>query len=368
MKNQLNIVLENACKVGLAEGVYTGVSAAVSMLKKGKRLRAVYGGGVIRSGCDVPVRPSTLFDLASLTKPLCTTLCTLHCIDSGNLDWNSKPLSLVYDSISNDQKEITIKNILHHSSGLLDYRNFFINFKPEYNKLNLNLLIEKIVKEPLVYKTGEKSLYSDLGFILLGIVLEKIHKITLEVIFQKKIFEPIRKIQDVLFLPTSHPCALDKNDIAATEYCTWRNKVLHGEAHDEHCWLMGGVAGHAGLFGSALGVLEICERLLDCWHDTAAHPAFTNATLYYALTKKGPGGKRLLGFDIPSEGISSSGRFFSEQSAGHLGFTGTSFWIDLKQRIIVVLLTNRVHPTRENVKIKTFRPYFHDMILEGIVQ
>lgn len=367
MKNQINIVLETACMAGLAEGVYSGVSAAVSLVKKGKRIRSFYSGGETQSSHGVPVQASTLFDLASLTKPLCTTLCTLHCIDEGYLQWQETPLSILDENIPEDKKEITLENILHHSSGMLDYKKYFIDFKPVVDTSNIHLLINKIVKEQLIYKINEKCFYSDLGFILLGKIIEIIEKNSLNIIFLKKIMKHFFHKSDVLFLPLSSTLTVDKKNIAATEYCSWRKKVLHGEVHDEHCWLMGGVAGHAGLFGTAEGVLEICERLLDCWHDTALHPAFSNETLYHALTKKGPDNKRVLGFDTPTLGASSSGRYFSSQSIGHLGFTGTSFWIDLKQRIVVVLLTNRVHPTRDNLKIKTFRPYFHDMIMEGIV-
>lgn len=366
MKNQLNIILRTACEAGLDQGVYSGVSAAVSMIKKGKRLRARYSGGVTRTDGGVSVKESTLFDLASLTKPLCTTLCTLHYIDKGYLQWQSEPLSMFDEKISSDKKNITIEHILHHSSGLLNYKNYFVNFLPLFNEANEELLIKRILKEPLIYKTGEKSLYSDLGFILLGKILEMKKNESLNRIFTIEIFDQIRKKNDVTFLPLSSS-KMNRNTIVATEYCPWRKKTLHGEVHDEHCWLFGGVAGHAGLFGTAEGVLAICERLLDCWHDRDTHPAFSNDTLHYALTKRGPDDDWLLGFDTPSSVTSSSGRYFSKQSIGHLGFTGTSFWIDLKEQVIVVLLTNRVHPTRENLKIRTFRPYFHDVIMEEIL-
>lgn len=366
MKNQLNIILRTACEAGLDQGVYSGVSAAVSMIKKGKRLRTWFSGGVTRSDDGVPVKESTLFDLASLTKPLCTTLCTLHCIDRGYLQWQYAPLSMLDGTITSDKKKIKIEHILHHSSGMLNYKNFFVNFKPLVNESNEELLIKKILNEPLMYKTGEKSIYSDLGFILLGKILEMKKNEKLNRIFKKEIFDPIRKKNDVKFLPLS-ASKINKSNIVATEYCPWRKKTLHGEVHDEHCWLLGGVAGHAGLFGTAVGVLAICERLLDCWHDTATHPAFSNDTLHYALTKRGPDDRWLHGFDTPSSVESSSGRYFSRPSIGHLGFTGTSFWIDLKEQVIVVLLTNRVHPTRDNLKIRTFRPYFHDVIMEGVL-
>jgi CubicO group peptidase (beta-lactamase class C family) len=127
---------------------------------------------------------------------------------------------------------------------------------------------------------------------------------------------------------------------------------------------MGGVAGHAGLFGTAQGVSRLCECLLDVWKGRCIHPAFDPVILRHALEAKNPQGVWSYGFDRPTPGASSSGQFFSAASVGHLGFTGTSFWIDPVQNVVVVLLTNRVHPTRENIQIRSFRPWFHDQIME----
>jgi serine-type D-Ala-D-Ala carboxypeptidase len=368
MKNQLNIVLEKACKVGLAEGVYSGVSAAVSIIKKGRRLRGWFGGGLTFFGTkSQPVQASTLFDLASLTKPLCTTLCTLNCIHTGDCQWQDTPLSIIDKNISNDKKCITIEDILHHTSGIIDYKKFYLDYISVYNKLNKYSLIQKIINEPLVYKRGDRCLYSDFGFILLGKIIEIKRKLSLDIVYKKEICDQINIKNNILFLPLYRRFYFNKNNVVATEYCSWRKRLLQGEVHDEHSWIMGGVAGHAGLFGTASGVMKICECLLDCWHDKTCHPAFSNEILHYALTKKESKESWLLGFDSPSLGESSSGRYFSTQSIGHLGFTGTSFWIDLNQQIIIVLLTNRVHPSRDNLKIRTFRPYFHDFVVEGIM-
>ena len=134
---------------------------------------------------------------------------------------------------------------------------------------------------------------------------------------------------------------------------------MKGEVHDEHCWLLGGVAGHAGLFGTAAGVLRLCEALLDGWKGRERNCGWA-AVLPQALQRQLAHQTWCMGFDTPTAGASSSGSFFAPSSVGHLGFTGTSFWIDPERELIVVLLSNRVHPSRENIRIRQFRPRFHD--------
>ncbi len=368
MKNQINILLKEACERGLAQGVYSGVSAAVSVIKNKIRYRGWFSGGLTRlDQAGVPVEVSTPFDLASLTKPLCTTLCTLHLVASGNIHWDDAVIPLLDTTLPQDKKNINIRDILTHSSGLPAYLPYFREFDAQSSKDNMYPIFKKIMKEPLQYSRGTTCLYSDLGFILLGFLLEKSAQISLDQLYRKRITEPLNLAEEIFFLPSMSSAQTEKTKMAATEDCPWRKRIMQGEVHDEHCWLMGGVAGHAGLFGTAGGVLSLCECLLDCWQERAIHPAFSNNLLRYAFNWKQPGESCWrLGFDTPSSGRSSSGRYFSPMSVGHLGFTGTSFWIDLERNVIVVLLTNRVHPSRDNIKIREFRPYFHDFLMEKI--
>jgi CubicO group peptidase (beta-lactamase class C family) len=169
--------------------------------------------------------------------------------------------------------------------------------------------------------------------------------------------------EDLFFLPLDRPLAVDRTRIAATESCRWRGRTLQGEVHDEHGWLMGGVAGHAGLFGTLHGVLALGEWILDLWQGRTEHSTIPVALLRTALERQLANGTWCLGFDTPTVGSSSSGRYFSPCSVGHLGFSGTSFWIDPKRDVVVVLLTNRVHPSRENTRIRRFRPFFHDQVM-----
>ena len=142
--------------------------------------------------------------------------------------------------------------------------------------------------------------------------------------------------------------------------------MLQGEVDDEHCWLMNGVAGHAGLFGTIQGVLEMSAHILNQWQGREEHPAYSNTLLQIALTKQYSDQTWCKGFDTPSQPGSSAGEYISGKSVGHLGFTGTSFWIDPEKDMVIVLLTNRIHPTRDNEKIKKFRPLLYDAVYQAM--
>ena len=151
---------------------------------------------------------------------------------------------------------------------------------------------------------------------------------------------------------------------APTENCAWRGRILCAEVHDDNAYVMGGVAGHAGLFGDIHSVLRLSTFILDMWLGDAVHPNINNEDLRRCMERQNIGASTWgLGFDTPSEKGSSGGRFLSAVSAGHLGFTGTSFWIDKEKQLVMVLLTNRVHPRRDNEGIKDFRPLFHDTVV-----
>jgi len=368
MKNQINKMLFEVCRQGLDQEVFCGVSAGVSVVRQGGRHREYFAGGKNRRGSNGrDVTRSTLFDLASLTKPLCTTLCTLHLIEKTLLQWNERPLGMLAEVLSDDLRQVTIKDLLNHSSGLPAYKPYFEEFMVKPAAGSKPALINAILRQPLEYRTGERCVYSDLGFILLGALLEKTTGQRLDRLFADIIADPLHISGQLRYLPVNEPLTRKQTDIAATEQCPWRKKLMHGEVHDEHCWLMGGVAGHAGLFGDIEGVMILCEYILDSWKGRISRPIIATELLNKALTTKHPKDSWLLGFDSPSPGQSSSGRYFSPQSVGHLGFSGTSFWIDPEKETVVVLLTNRIHPTRENTKIRAFRPYFHDCVMEAIL-
>ncbi|MDD2463349.1 MAG: serine hydrolase [Desulfobulbus sp.] len=363
MEIQLNKRLSAVAEQGLNDRVFCGIAAGISMGHKGNRSRALFSGGKTRMGrLGRNVNQTTLFDLASLTKPLSTVLCTLNVVSRGILDWEDTLESFFPGA----PQTIRIKHLLQHSSGLPAYKPYYQQFPPRQSWENKTQLIDWIVREPLAYPTGSTSVYSDLGFILLGKLIEKCGGMRVDQLFEKKITKPMGLDNQLLFIPIGEQKGGDRLDIAATEECDWRKTTMQGEVHDEHCWLMGGVSGHAGLFGTIEAVMRLAELLLDVWKGYTTHPAFPSALLRKVLTEKHPHSGWCLGFDTPTPGGSSSGSHFCSASVGHLGFSGTSFWIDPLKEVVVVLLTNRIHPTRNNVKIRTYRPYFHDQLMEII--
>ena len=226
---------------------------------------------------------------------------------------------------------------------------------------------ECLVQEALVYPIGSQVLYSDLGFMILRWVVETVAQQRLDQWVEETIYKPLG-IKDLFFIPLDKKRP-DKDHLgrllAATEQCSWRNTVLEGVVHDENAYVVGGVEGHAGLFGTAEAICTLLSELLTAFHGNDK-TVFFSSELVRLFWEPCGNGERTLGFDRPSTKGSSSGRYFSPHSVGHLGFTGTSFWMEPASEIIIILLTNRVHPQRTNDKIKAFRPKLHDMIMKQI--
>ena len=324
--------------------------------------------GVTNLYTRIPVTVDTVFDLASLTKPLATTLAVMGLIQDGRLGLD-QTLKSILDWVQNtDKEEITIRQLLGHTAGFADYHPLYV----ELNRLpaaeRSAALRHQLVHLPLQHSIGKKELYSDLGFILLGIIVEQISGKRLD-----------RYLEDLVYRPLGLSLAgstilgfVDVNDaahfkeVAATENCTWRNRTIEGVVHDDNAYALGGIAGHAGLFANARGVQTLISAILSAYSGRTEHPIFPHDLMQTFLRKKTPS-SRPLGFDSPAAEGASCGDYFSRNSIGHLGFTGTSFWSDLEKEITVILLTNRVHPSRTNDAIKTFRPKLHNAVMEEIL-
>lgn len=371
MKNrgflQLEKHLDSLFANALKNEVFSGASAAVFYREGGVENRVIKSyGRTLYGEQGETVTTGTVFDLASLTKPLCTVLCILCLIEDGKLDWSTELKRVIRGRTSPSLNNIQIGQLLSHSSGLIDYRPFFKDFKPAFSKQSKKRLIGKVLQEHVHYDPGSRCLYSDLGYILLGEIIERISETELDRYFREKISGPLQLDGSLFFRPYAAGIDMRPDRVAATEVCPWRKRLMHGEVHDEHCWLMGGVAGHAGLFGTAAGVLALTEHIRKEWQGRSRNPSYSAALLQRALNWKYKDQTWSMGFDRPSSEGSSAGKYLSKNSVGHLGYTGTSFWIDPERDLIAVLLTNRVHPTRKNEKIKIFRPRYHDTIVESI--
>jgi CubicO group peptidase (beta-lactamase class C family) len=236
-------------------------------------------------------------------------------------------------------------------------------YKPELRK---RVLKELILKDPLAYLPGEEYLYSDLGFMILEWIIEEMTGTTMRKFLEQSFYQPLSLKRTFLSEDAVTP-PFKQEIFAATEDCIWRKKVIQGEVDDENAWALGGYSGHAGLFGTAREVYVVVNLLREHYlgkRDDYLKPETVKA--FFTRQDIARGSDWCLGWDSPAKENSSAGRYFSRKSVGHTGFTGTSVWMDLDKDIIVILLTNRVHPTRENEKIKTFRPALHDLVMEEL--
>jgi CubicO group peptidase (beta-lactamase class C family) len=305
----------------------------------------------------------TVFDLASLTKPLATALAVMLLVQRGKLRLEQDLGGLLPEFKASDKSAIQLQHLLYHNAGLADYRPYYktICSLPPENRLNA--LREGLLNEPRIHPIGQKVLYSDLGFMILRWVVERVCGQRLDHFVTNEIYS-LLALDDLYFIELGRNAPEAK--FAATEKCPWRGILLEGRVHDENAYTLGGIAGHAGLFGTAQSVYLLLSDLMFTYHGYDSSRLFEKERVRTFFSRL-PETDKTLGFDAPSPGQSSSGRYFSVNSVGHLGFTGTSFWMDLEREIIVIFLTNRVHPTRANNALKAFRPKLHDTVMKPLV-
>jgi len=315
------------------------------------------------------IHKNSIFDLASLTKPLATAMAMAELVRAGRVFLDTL-LGDVIQGVKNTPKaDISIDMLLRHTSGLPAHQEFFLsivkNTGPKKNKRKENyssrqLLRNLILAEPLVAESGNQQIYSDLGYMFLSWVIENLSGQRLDRFVQDKIYSPLG-IRDLFFLEIGKDIHFAvKERLVSTQTCAWRKKTLKGEVEDDNAWAAGGIEGHAGLFGDASSIHIICFEILNAVKKKPT--IILDPGVLESFVRKKHGQDMVAGFDTPSKFYSSAGNFFSKKTIGHLGFTGTSFWIDPDSQLIVILLTNRVHPSRANQKIKKFRPRIHELV------
>ena len=344
----------------ISENVFPGAVLLVSKENSILFFEA-YGHANLFSG--TAMTRVTIFDLASLTKPLATALAVMLLVQHGKIELEQNLGSCLREFKESDKSSIQLKHLLYHNAGFPDYRPYYRTLSEIPPQKRQAALFKCLRDEPLVHPIGERVLYSDLGFMILRRVIEKLGGQRLDRFVTQEIYRPLA-LDNLFFIPLDEkiPAAV----YAASEKCSWRKVVLEGQVHDENAHVMGGVEGHAGLFGSAQNVHLLLTDLLCTFHGYACSRRFQQ-DLVRTFFARLPDTDKALGFDAPSLTASSSGCYFSKNSVGHLGFTGTSFWMDLEREIIVILLTNRIHPTRTNDGIKAFRPRLHDAVMQPLV-
>lgn len=352
---------EEILRFGVADRAFPAASVEVGR-QAGAIWRDSFGALTYDRGAP-PTTDSTIFDLASLTKVIATATLAMRAIDDGVLALDDTVASRLPEWRGTDREAVTIRDLLEHASGLPAYLPFFrdhtgrAEFEPAICQL------------PLEYAPRTQSIYSDLGFILLGFILEDARSsvggrgmldpaATLPAQFRR--LDTYLSADPMVFSPSR---AL-RPRVAPTETEEWRGRTLVGDVHDENAWALGGAAGHAGLFGTAAAVGAFARAVL---HTVAGATIVARPETMRQFIRRGqvPRSSRALGWDTMRP-TSSCGTRLSPTAIGHTGFTGTSLWIDWERDLYIVLLTNRVHPTRENNKLKTVRPAFHDAVVSEI--
>ena len=308
-----------------------------------------------------PMTTATVFDLASLTKVIGLTTACMLLVDQHKLDLNTPVQRYLPEFTGKDKNKVTIRHLLTHSSGLPAWRPLFRETESREAALAL------VDSTPLDTVPGVRYVYSDLGAIVLTQVVERITKTRIDQYLDSAVFKPLG-MTSTRYLPPADWI----DHIAPTEMDTaFRHRMIRGEVHDENTGRLGGISGHAGLFSTAGDLARFAEWLLNTRQGRASSdllrlsPSVVQA--FIARQDLPPGSSRGLGWDTPSEN-SSAGTKMSAHAFGHTGFTGTSIWLDPDRDLFVILLTNRVHPTRANTKIREVRPHVADLVVDALTE
>ncbi len=367
------LVLREASRLlgaGVSGHVFPGGAACVAYRHRGSWVytTAVAGALGVQAGRALgAVREHTPYDLASITKSF-VAVAALRMCDEGALQLDAVATDVLLDLRTQGAPAVTLEQLLSHRSGLAAWGGLYLDVAHEPGTTAARRWILSEASRRLS-ESNEVMLYSDLGYMLAGEMVARADGANdgraLARTVRRRVTEPLDIHKRVRFagaLEAEERAELART-VAPTERCAWRGRMVRGEVHDENCAALGGVSGHAGLFGTAEGVAHFGTALLDSKagrSDFLAQP-----TLEHALAER-PGGSYRLGFDVKSGDAPAAGRRASSSTFGHLGFTGTSFWCDPERDVVVVLLTNRVHPSRANEKIRAFRPAFHDGVLAAL--
>ena len=348
--------LERYLRESVARKAFPGAVVAV-----GRRDTVLFERGFGRLGEADSTRPgpTTIYDLASLTKVVGLTTLAMMLVDEHTLDLDA-PVTRYVPAFTAGGDSATVRQLLTHSSGLAAWQPLFreVHSRAE--------MFARVNATPLEAAPGTRTLYSDLGAVLLTEVVEHLMGHRIDTLLARRVFGSLG-MSDTRYLP---PPALEPR-IAPTENDPWRGRVLRGEVHDENAAAMGGVSGHAGLFSTADDLVKFAQMMLSNGgtgtrgHGGTGKQLVDSATVAMFTRAQNPSfSSRALGWDTPSPG-SSAGTRLTAHAYGHTGFTGTSMWIDPEQDLFIILLTNRVHPSRANELIREVRPRVADLAVEA---
>jgi CubicO group peptidase (beta-lactamase class C family) len=372
--------VDRAIDQAIAKAEIPGAVVLARMPRHGERLEhlSTRGLAVLRPE-RIPMARDTIFDLASLTKPIATTTLVMLLAADGALAIDDPVVKFLPEFAEREKTGVTLRHLLAHASGLKPWRGFHELLLDRERRTGERVIgtpaarefvLERTLRSGLVHEPGAAAVYGDLDFIVLGAVIEAVTRRPLDEVAAERIFRPLG-MRDTCFVRTGDgepglPESVRRR-VAATENCPWRGRIVWGEVHDPNASVMGGVAGHAGLFSTADDVMAFAQTVVDVWHGRS--DALPREQLRAFLTRQHlpADSDWALGWDTPTRGASASGKHFSESSIGHLGFTGTSLWIDLASEAIIVMLTNRVHLVAKRSRFE-LRPVVHDLILEAFAE
>lgn len=328
------------------------------------RIHTFVCGNLTNTPDSPKVSDQTLYDLASLTKPTATASAIGILLQQGRIGLEDTIQSRFPTAGLTPFGDITVEMLLSHTSGLTDWL-------PLFKSVPITLAGNPLAKQPMlaallssqpVATPASREIYSDLDFFLLGLMVEKITGKPLDDFVKKEVLQPL-ELNDTCYRPKG---VVPDDRIAPTELCPWREKLLQGEVHDENTWACGQVTGQAGLFSNALDLMTFALEWIDGFDGDGM--IFEPDLLELFTSRPFPQipGTFTLGWDTVSKVGSLTGKHFSTGTIGHHGFTGTSFWIDLENKVAMALLTNRVNFGRENKKINQVRPEFFDAAWKDI--
>ena len=347
--------LLNTLQEHLRDGLCSGLQLVASHRGEITHSYALGTTAVLDDAKRRPVTPYTRFDLASVTKAVSTAIITHHLIDQ-------KTIALDTPYAFPGGQKSTIEDLLSHRSGLPAWEKYYLAYRAlPKPRPDSRAWIERQLRSAAPLNSERPCVYSDIGYMILGMILEQVAGSSLDTLFQNIVAEPLQLTRTgYLVGDTQAP-----EEFAATEYCHFLGRTLQGIVHDENCQLFGGVSGHAGLFGNALELVKIANALLR--DDDPILSASARERMWDRPENASPG-SYTRGWDTPSVTPSSAGTLMTpSRTFGHLGYAGTSLWIDAEREIAVAFLTNRVHPTRQNRRITAARPGVHDLVMRELL-
>lgn len=362
--DQARALCQGAVRDGVVPGMVVLVASGGAI-----RLHEAFGHRQLTPR-QLPALPDTVYDVASLTKAIATSVVTMQLVDRGNVALDDPVRQKIPEFLPGPQRDaVTVRLLLCHAAGLPAHKPFHAQV-PQAPSQRWAIALSA-AHEPLAYPPSTRSVYSDLGFILLGWLLERAAGLRLDVQVERGIALPLRLTSTIFVnLADSEARArlLANRTVAATQASGQRNRVVLGEVDDLNAYAMGGIAGHAGLFSTAADLGAIAGALCAAWRDDrGAHLVNRDVVRQFWSPAGIPGSVWRLGWDGPSPGSSQAGTRMSRAAVGHLGFTGCSLWIEPERDRWIVLLSNRVHPhVPTDDRFREFRPALHDALLEAL--